>query len=123
MLRRSILSACLLAAVAGCQTSQDAGPETAKPTAATPVTPAKKEAAPTTAPAKEPSFYEISSGDTVYVFASVDSANKHVSGEKLTNAISRPNLKPGKTVVFENVGPATDAVIAAWAKANNVKLK
>lgn len=114
MSRHSILCVALMAALAGCQTTSDPAPaktEVSKPATA----PA--------APAKEPTFYEIASGDTVYVFASVASANNHLSGIKLKDPVSKPGLKPGKTVVFENVGANTDALIAAWAKANNVKLK
>ena len=114
MKRISIACVALATGVAGCQTSQEPAPS---PVAAKPATiPATAASMPATVPAttpakKEPNFYEIASGDTAYVFASVTSANNHLSGTKLVNPISKPDLRKGKTVVFENVGADTDALL------------
>lgn len=78
------------------------------------------------APAKKDrAFNEIVSGNTVYVFGSIASANAHLNGTPLANGVKREKFaKDGKDVVFENLGPAeTDELVAAYAKANGIKVK
>lgn len=123
----AILAPLALAAAAGCSTNSKSADEPAAggPASATQTPAARLTTAPSAAaPKKDVAFYEVDAGDRVYVFGKVASANAYLEGAAPANPVVKEKFsKTGKTVVFENVGPDTDGLVAAYAKANGIVVK